>query len=248
VGGGGGGGGTISASQSAQNLENALFTSCGSTITADYRKRYRLLAMGIRVCPSVRAAIARGALTPATLIGMPCVALEAYGKPSPSKKQAPPLSTGGGAAAAGKVGDAGAAGVKVEVKEEGGAGARAALPQQSVRAVKVAPLKAPSLLPEVKRKVEQPSRSPSPERPPVPPPPALETTPGDAHQTDPAQRGAGGGHGEAAGGERRDSGLELAIVGEVCWVGSLCKAESNTQVWPSRPCIAMVRLRSMLCW
>ena len=237
----------ISASQSAQHIENALFISCGSTITADYRKRYRVLAMGIRVCPSVRAAIARGALTPATLIGMPCAALEAHGKPSPSKKPAPPLSGGGSAAAAGKVSDAGAAGVKVEVKEEGAA-ARAALPQ---RAVKVAPLKAPSLLPEVRSKVEQPSRSPSPAPSPVPLP-VQETTPGVPPQTDPAQRGAGGrehrpaasGQGETVGSETREVGLELAIVGEVCWVGSLCKAESNTQVWPSRPCLVMVRWRA----
>ena len=86
--------GTASASQSAQNIEKALFTGCGGTITADYRRRYRLLAMALRSSPHLRAALARCALTPASLVAMSCAELDAYGKVPPTSnntKQAVPL-------------------------------------------------------------------------------------------------------------------------------------------------------------
>ncbi len=86
--------GTASASQSAQNIEKALFTGCGGTITADYRRRYRLLAMALRSSQHLRAALARCALTPASLVAMSCAELDAYGKvpaTSNSSKQAAPL-------------------------------------------------------------------------------------------------------------------------------------------------------------
>ena len=215
------------ASKSAQDIEDALFTSCGNTITADYRRRYRVLAMSLRACHTVRAAISGGSLKPAIFVCMSALTLDAYAKPSSNiQKKAPaPLPVAGG-------GGGGSAATKSRVvKEEGsgGAGAKAPLPE---RVIKVAPLKVPNFLPVVtSAKVERRSRSPSPLR-------EAGRVGGESTgerermqvESPQPQNAGGGGDAEVERAKQRELGLEAALVGEVNWIGAICKTESNTQV------------------
>ena len=160
-----------SPSQAAQNLETALFSSCGSTITADYRRKYRVLAMALRSCPKVRSALMSLALTPSALVAMSSPALDTYGKPAPNaaKKPASAAVTSGGAAGAGAAGKAKNVCVVVKeehrrIKEESLCQlAKTAMPAVQPRVVKTAPSKLASFLPTAASKVEKSSRSPSPQ-------------------------------------------------------------------------------------
>ena len=249
----------MSPSQAAQNLETALFSSCGSTITADYRRKYRVLAMALRSCPKVRAALMSLALTPSALIAMSSPALDTYGKSAPNaaKKPASAAVTSGGGAGAGAAGKA--KNVCVVVKEEHRRikeehtpeVAKTTMQAMQPRVVKTAPSKLASFLPTAASKVEKSSRSPSPQAEPgadpVPQAPQRSPPPQKSPQSGKRRKqGDGAGHlSEGDSKAQRGEGVEPATVGEVCWVGAISKVESNTQVRVQAVSLDGARLRAV---
>ena len=205
-----------SASQAAQRLEDALFGSCGSSITADYRQRYRVLTMALRSCPKVRIAVLGGKLSPATFVGMSCPALDTFGKSTSTLNKSCRASVP-------------KAGVKEEGEGEGGNGGSAvAVPQ---RLLKVAPLKAPAPLSVVVSKVAKVSRSPSPSE-----------GAGDKKQAGPLHSP---GNGSVIHKLDSSPASDFVTVGDVCWVGEISKAESNTRVRLKAIALEGARLRAV---